>query len=49
MLILAVALVILIISFIFSLFSLRREMQKYEVEEIKKSFDKGRVIYHSGD
>lgn len=43
--IIVIALVILLISFILALFSLKSLNEKPGIKEIKKSLDKDRVIY----
>ncbi len=41
--------IIAVISFLWALWSLRREKQRSEVELAKDKISKGRVIYYSSD
>lgn len=49
MIFIILVIIIAVISVFLALFSLRRELQKHEVEEARKDILKGRVIFHSSD
>ncbi len=44
---LKIILIIFIISFIWALFSLKKNNEKQDIEKIKRKLNKGRVLYQS--
>lgn len=43
-----ILIIIFVISFGLSLYSLRQELKKHDTREVRKALSKERVIFHSG-
>jgi len=41
--------ILIVVSVLLALYSLKKELQKHEVEDAKRDLSKGRVVYHSSD